>query len=99
MSNTSVRETVSTLRESREAIHEGRIAIAEARVELRARYDRAQRRIDDIDRALDLLQEEGPETDLRELFGLLDSDGASPERAVGDRPDGEVGEVPAIPSR
>ncbi|WP_423745601.1 hypothetical protein V5735_06450 (plasmid) [Haladaptatus sp. SPP-AMP-3] len=93
---TSIRETVSTLRESREAIHEGGIAIAEARVELRARYDRAQRRIDDIDRALDLLQKEGPETDLRELLELLDSDGASPERAVGDRPDGEV---PAIPSR
>lgn len=74
-----MRETVSTLRESREAIHEGKIAIAEANVELRARYDRAQRRIDDIDRAIDLLREDGPDTDLRDLFELLGSDGTPPD--------------------
>jgi hypothetical protein len=94
MSRTSIRETVSTLRESREAIHEGRIAIAEAKVELRARYDRAQRRIDDIDHAIDLLREEGPETDLRDLFELLDGDGASAGRAASGRTDGEVPVTP-----
>lgn len=95
MSRTSIRQMVSTLRESREAIHEGRIAIAEANVELRARYDRAQRRIDDIDHAIGLLREDGPDTDLRELFELLGNDDTSTRRAAADRTDGEA----VVPSR
>ncbi len=70
----SIRETVLTLRESREAIHDGRIALAEARVDIHNRYERAQRRIDRVDHVIDLLQENGGETDLRNLLDTLGSD-------------------------
>lgn len=96
MSLRSLRETGATLRESREAIREGRVAIAEASAELRARYNRALRRIDDVDRALDLLEADGPDTDIRQLFPLLDTDDESSRREIGDT---TVADGPITPRR
>ncbi len=70
----TMRETMATLRESRDAIREGRTAIREARVELEVRYRTRQHQVERIEQAIELLQADGPETDLRRLLPMLDSD-------------------------
>lgn len=85
MSLESIRETVSTLRESREAIHDGRIAIEEANADLHARYGRAKRRIERVDRAIDVLRRDGADADLRELLDTLDGDVGMIEIPIGPR--------------
>lgn len=83
----SIRETMAVLRESRDAIREGRIAIYEAKLELEARYTRRQRQVEDIERAIELLQTDGPDTDLQRLFTTLDFDGGDGRDTIGRRTD------------
>ncbi|SIQ88442.1 hypothetical protein SAMN05421858_0690 [Haladaptatus litoreus] len=73
----TVRETIAVLRESQEAIREGRTAIHEARVELEARYERRKRQVEDIERAIELLRANGPDTDLQRLVTMLSLDRTS----------------------
>ncbi|WP_049971307.1 hypothetical protein [Haladaptatus cibarius] len=70
----TVRETMAVLRESQEAIGEGRTAIHEAKMEVTARYERRKRQVEAIERAIELLQADGPDTDLQRLVTMLNLD-------------------------
>ncbi|GAA0244787.1 hypothetical protein ACFFQF_04210 [Haladaptatus pallidirubidus] len=67
----TVRETVAVLRESRAAIWEGRAAIQEGRSELELRYKRRKRQVENVERVIELLRSDGPDTDVQRLFAAF----------------------------
>ncbi|WP_266075866.1 hypothetical protein [Haladaptatus caseinilyticus] len=84
----SIREMASILDESRDAIREGRIAIEEAKSELEARHRARKRRIERIERAIELIRTDGLEADLQRLVMTLthhddfDHEGGHSERGM-----------------
>ncbi|WP_440008003.1 hypothetical protein [Halomicrococcus sp. SG-WS-1] len=74
------REVVAVLEESREAVSEGRVALAEGKQAALERRDRLRRRVAGVQRAVELLQQNGGDADLRDVLAAL---GGRPEAGSG----------------